>query len=311
MSAPGWYPDPQDPHQQRFWNGSQWTGQTHPTSPPSSPVVEPDLEQFTPQPLPAGTSAVRNNAPLVWLAVTVAFVLALSAGWWVLLGRHSTTAPAPHPPGTPTGITTTAAPAPSTGSLPPGVDASLAADATVEIGDVLEEERSCPLTSPSARGELDGDGMLAAAGVRMPLPDGFEARMVPYGFMHESNSATKQYESRWMSSVTLGSLRVEEGFVSPGQSVIRVARCILGDRALYPKGTTGTVISLDGVSGTAGTWLQLEVPVTGVEGVDHDDLAIGTIILDDRMVVVVVVAAGHDPDAATAMWSAINQLEFS
>ena len=27
MSEPGWYPDPQDDSQERFWNGTEWTEQ--------------------------------------------------------------------------------------------------------------------------------------------------------------------------------------------------------------------------------------------------------------------------------------------
>lgn len=26
ITAAGWYPDPQNPSQQRYWNGSEWTG---------------------------------------------------------------------------------------------------------------------------------------------------------------------------------------------------------------------------------------------------------------------------------------------
>jgi hypothetical protein len=38
--APGWYPDPSDPGQQRWWDGSQWTEQTMPTVGSSQPAAQ-------------------------------------------------------------------------------------------------------------------------------------------------------------------------------------------------------------------------------------------------------------------------------
>lgn len=34
--APGWYPDPTDPRQRRWWSGHAWTGHVHPWPPPAS-----------------------------------------------------------------------------------------------------------------------------------------------------------------------------------------------------------------------------------------------------------------------------------
>jgi hypothetical protein len=35
QAAPGWYPDPQDPGQTRWWDGSAWTESTQPAAPPA------------------------------------------------------------------------------------------------------------------------------------------------------------------------------------------------------------------------------------------------------------------------------------
>jgi len=34
MSTPGWYPDPRDDGQERFWNGTEWTEQVRPAETP-------------------------------------------------------------------------------------------------------------------------------------------------------------------------------------------------------------------------------------------------------------------------------------
>jgi hypothetical protein len=36
-TPPGWYPDPQQPNTQRYWNGEAWTPQTAPLHPPARP----------------------------------------------------------------------------------------------------------------------------------------------------------------------------------------------------------------------------------------------------------------------------------
>ena len=41
MSSPqaGWYQDPQDPQGLRYWDGAQWTSQTHQPNPPAAPSL--------------------------------------------------------------------------------------------------------------------------------------------------------------------------------------------------------------------------------------------------------------------------------
>lgn len=56
----GWYPDPQNPAQQRFWNGVAWTDAYHQPGQPYPPV--PELKA------PAGTDW---NTPWIWLIVVL------------------------------------------------------------------------------------------------------------------------------------------------------------------------------------------------------------------------------------------------
>jgi len=53
--AAGWYPDPQNPMQQRLWDGATWTDQTRPSLPGQVPGM------------PAGQ---RPNNYLVWSIIT-------------------------------------------------------------------------------------------------------------------------------------------------------------------------------------------------------------------------------------------------
>lgn len=40
-AAPGWYPDPDDASQQRYWDGARWTEQRQPGSPAGPPAAYP------------------------------------------------------------------------------------------------------------------------------------------------------------------------------------------------------------------------------------------------------------------------------
>lgn len=40
-AAPGWYPDPEDASQQRYWDGAQWTDQRQPASPAGDAFGQP------------------------------------------------------------------------------------------------------------------------------------------------------------------------------------------------------------------------------------------------------------------------------
>ena len=63
MSSPqaGWYQDPQDPEGLRYWDGTQWTSQTHqPTQPPPPPA----LGGYQAPPQAPGVPAYQGYSPV-------------------------------------------------------------------------------------------------------------------------------------------------------------------------------------------------------------------------------------------------------
>jgi hypothetical protein len=66
--AAGWYPDPQSPMQQRYWDGANWTEQTRPVMPvtAASPVPPPPSGFAATGFSPAGMLNQKPNNYLVW-----------------------------------------------------------------------------------------------------------------------------------------------------------------------------------------------------------------------------------------------------
>ena len=61
MSSPqaGWYQDPQNPQGLRYWDGTQWTSQTHQPTPPPAPV----LGGYQAPPQAPGVPAYQGYSP--------------------------------------------------------------------------------------------------------------------------------------------------------------------------------------------------------------------------------------------------------
>jgi hypothetical protein len=80
MSSPGWYPDPYDGSQLRYWDGSEWTDHRQPVEGSSSAgAAEPDLPSHG----PASTSLILGVLSMVlcgFFTGVPAMVLARRAG---------------------------------------------------------------------------------------------------------------------------------------------------------------------------------------------------------------------------------------
>jgi hypothetical protein len=109
-AQPGWYADPQNPSQVRFWNGNQWTDQTRPAQPAMDQYAMSSPPQFgtpvtAPPPFapatygypvaPAGRPATpaagaslwqRNRVSAIAAVFCVAYLAIAFATHFVILG---------------------------------------------------------------------------------------------------------------------------------------------------------------------------------------------------------------------------------
>ena len=84
----GWYPDPENPGQQRYWNGSEWAAPTAPPPPaaptpppPPAPAAPAAATPPPPAPMPPAPGQVSTAPPTSTNAI-IGLVLSIAA--WVL-----------------------------------------------------------------------------------------------------------------------------------------------------------------------------------------------------------------------------------
>ena len=86
---PGWYPDPEAPDRQRFWDGTQWT---EARAYPAAAVGAAEAGQpITEEPKSGGRS------PWVWIAVIALVAAALLGAAYLYTKRSEEPTPAPVP----------------------------------------------------------------------------------------------------------------------------------------------------------------------------------------------------------------------
>jgi hypothetical protein len=95
---PGWYPDPEAPERQRFWDGTKWTEAR------AYPAVNPNDPQAAAAPAGVVPDEKRKSNP--WIVIALIAVIAaviFGLAWFFLLrdSGTSTTELAPLPKGTP------------------------------------------------------------------------------------------------------------------------------------------------------------------------------------------------------------------
>jgi hypothetical protein len=91
---PGWYPDPEAPERQRFWDGTKWT---EARAYPILNVAQPAVVAPAPAPLP---DEKRKSNPWIVVALIAALAAVLFAMAWFFVLRDSGSQTEPEAPPT-------------------------------------------------------------------------------------------------------------------------------------------------------------------------------------------------------------------
>lgn len=332
MSAPGWYPDPRGGGGRRYWDGVRWSdhvqapGQYPQNQSPSPQQYPQQPNQYGQQqpgqvPFGAGDNAPRGGSALaLWLTLAVSLALIIGLGSWLLFFRDAdpgtTTSPTPSitetaadpttsEATTPAPDPTTPAPEPTTPEPDPSTPATQPTDdpaTTVIKGDPLTPLQ-CEGTADDARGEANAqDRYESTLGLSFPAIAGFTGRPIQYPWVWGANSQFKDYGNGWMATATVGHLRLEDGFSSHEQAAVRLAQCMLSSEFYGDHFVAATVFAVESQADNAVTWLDIDVDVAGVEGVNRDWVTIVTAERGDELHVGITVV----PDSSEADYDLVQ-----
>lgn len=337
MSAPGWYPDPRGGGGRRYWDGVRWTDQVQqPGQYPQYPGNPP--QQYPPQPGSHGPQhqqqpgqppqAPRGGSTLaLWITLAVSVALIIGLGTWLLFFRDAApqTTPGTAPSvtattqqdTTPEPAATTAEPDPTTPApettdpTTPEPEPTDEAVTTVAEGDTLTP-LECEGTADDARGEENAEGRIESSfGLSFPAVPGFTAQPIQYPWVWGSNSQFKDYGNDWMASVTVGTLDAADGFEGHEQGAVRLAQCMLSSEFYGDHLAGATVFAFDSQAENAVTWLDVDVDVTGVEGVGRDWVTVVTAERDGELHVGIAVVPDSSEEDYDLVQEAFADLVFS
>ncbi len=189
MSAPGWYPDPASSDgQYRYWDGSAWTNEVY-----------------------GGGQRTRGTRTWVWFAVGLAVVAVVVA---ILVMRPGvipgTAVPEDRNSARPTGSQWNELPPTETPSNPddPG------------DGQLVE----CPSNSDEMRSDVDW-GRISGGGLSFEARD-WDGGYVYIPWLYDHNSQTRSIAPGWMSNISVGVARYDEGFVDPRVTAQQMMDCL-------------------------------------------------------------------------------------
>ena len=310
MSTPGWYPDPQNDGQERFWTGTEWTEQARTTE------LLPGTRKHSVM-VPSPPSK-RSNAVL-WSVLTLVLVM-IGMGSLLLstpISPASVTDPpatgsAPHPPASrfPTGRGHDRWP-----SATPSTPTTTQEPGPVKAGDVLRGTPDCPSTATDSTGTLGEDGRITSAGgLSFPAIAGFTPTKLDYGFIHQANTVVKHYpeNANLMAAVAVGTLDTAEGFTEVVPAAAHVVGCLLGRGVFHQPGSMAEVVEIDYDPDAAAVWLNTRIQISGVAGVNTNNVSVFTHLADNGVMhVALVVEPDHDPEGDAAIWTAIEDLRLS
>lgn len=201
--------------------------------------------------------------------------------------------------------------APGPATAPPPAPPQSRVSVPVNVGDVLTPAPSCSGSAADAKGVADDDGRLSSpAGLSVPSPEGFTPAPMNYAFVHESNSAVKRYEgTNWVASLTIGTLKAEDGFTSAGESAVHVARCVLASS--YEENTSARVLNVEADMTEMGALIEFTAPVEPVEGVPSDKVLVLTMPQDGKMFVVISMVPVDDREAEVAVQESLGHMALT
>ena len=316
-APPGWYPDPQNPHRKRYWDGVRWTVhvQNPPTVPATSAATPPEPQSGYPtQPQTSGypqgqlqsatvSSSPRNSRHIVlWMAVGMVITLLIGGGLLLLVNRPQSTSQ----PSSPASQNTASGGSPGAPTAP---DASGSSSVGIKVGDVLRGESNCPATANDAQGELTEGRIMSPGGLSYPAIQGFSPSPVSYGFIHQSNSMTKTYPGRdGQAVVTVGVLKKEDGFDSATSSAVRVVQCVIASPTFYNNKPAAEVTRITENRDDGTVVLQVHIPVEGGAG---DTLAVALYPEKSRKQVVLSLVPQDDSATLAAVNAALAELSLN
>ncbi len=233
MSAPGWYPDPANPGEYRYWDGTKWRDE--------DPIEQPPKRSWA------------------WLVAVVATVAVLVAMFLLMGPATSITAPLPVDTNSakPTGPQWDENP-----SEPPSPIEQL------DQGELID----CPNSSTESRSQISSDGRVHGGGLSFAaLPtDSWNMGDMPMPWVYDLNSQSRQIEPGWMSDLVVGELHTDEGFTGPRMAAESMISCLA--TSSYYLGYSGReyirnqAIEIDGHAGWRSTANVYVADRPGIKG---------------------------------------------
>ncbi|WP_233557858.1 hypothetical protein [Tessaracoccus antarcticus] len=273
------------------------------------------------QTLPRASGAQINLWLWIAFGVVVAMIIVVAA--WLLFFRQTPT-PTPTPiitqPADPTTEASTpgpideptpdpTTPAPTTTPSTPSTSSN---EPPVKAGTVIDAVAGCPATASDAIGVLGADGRFASGGgLSVAAAKGFAATPVQYPWIHQSNSQSKLYGANWMASITVGTVRAEDGFTETGATAVAMVGCMLGSD-FYAGHATQAIVS-ESARAPEGDVVAMtaNVAVTGVADIDSDYVYIMTILQGGVMHVLVSTVPASDDPGFTAVGDAVTDVRLA
>ena len=338
MSEPGWYPDPQDDSQERFWNGTEWTEQVK---------AEEDAAE---RPVLVPSPHRRQNNAVLWSVLALALCLLVGSGWWLStnVNQSSSTPTQDSSPVGPASSATvgsvssagsassaTVNPIPSTVPTPqaprgdgrPRGAEEIAKDLTsaqnpenLKVGDsipVIPNPKTA--TGGKANSQII-DGRLtsqATPGLSIPEISGFATTGkggATEKYIYQGNTLAKPYDEfragddSPASTVTLGTLKADEGFTEALHSAVLVASYVA-------EGRSTRIEDVRYMPEENAAWLSVEIdlPPDRFPSLKKNYVSVFTCLRNGVMHVALLDlldVTKHDAETYDAIWNAFKDMRL-